>query len=245
VHRRIWGIWGMIIPLGALLISGWGCSWHRTEQGWMLCQSNNWSLEYKRAGCCCNGASECTGGCTASIPKEPDCTSGGNEEGEVLNEADPKQLEKLNNSPFAKLMARRGRLGICANCGRLGRFKEPEKGEQAQAPVIARFAPVPTQPVFCPRDEGMQPVSYEKAPIPKERESSVPAKNSQPKAPLPEEIPPPPITSDMDKSGTSVPRQLDMPRESSSWIFSSPPVKKPEQLIEAQLPPRPSERGTR
>ncbi|MGD0516763.1 MAG: hypothetical protein ABSA26_04440 [Thermoguttaceae bacterium] len=242
--RRIWGIWGMIIPLGAILISGWGCSWHRTEQGWMLRQSK-WTLEYKRAACSCNAAAECAEGCAVQLPKEPECTSDSDEEGGILNEADPKQLEKLNSSPFAKLLARRGRLGVCASCGHLGRFKEPEKGEQAQAPVIARFVPVPTQPVFCPRDENMQPVSYEKAPIPKERESSSPIKKPQPKAPLPEVIPPPPITSDMDKSGEAVPRRLDTARETSSWIFSSPGEKKPEQLIEAQLPPRPSERGTR
>jgi hypothetical protein len=243
VYRRIWGIWGMIIPLGALLISSWGCSWHRTEQGWIL--RSGWSLEYKRAACCCNGATECAGGCAASLPKEPDCASGSDEEGGVLHEADPKQLEKLNNSPFAKLLERRGRLGICASCGRLGHFKEPATGDQAQAPVIARFVPVPTQPVFCPRDENMQPVSYEKAPIPKERESSGPIKKSQPKALLPEDIPPPPIISDMDKSGAAIPRRLVAAQEPSSWIFSSPPEKKPEQLIEAQLPPRPSERGTR
>jgi hypothetical protein len=159
----------------------------------------------------------------------------------VLNEANPKQLEKLDNSPFAQQMERRGRLGLCANCGRLARFKEQKPPE----PVIARFVPVPTGPVFCPREETMQPVSYEQAPKPKEQPSIASAKKSPPKAPLPEDIPPPPIASDVEKSGAAIPKQLSAPQEQTSWIFSPPPEKKLDQLIEAQLPPRPSERVTR
>jgi hypothetical protein len=183
--------------------------------------------------------------CAAPIPKEPGCTPECNQEGEILNEANPKQLEKLDNSSFAKQMERRGRLGICANCGRLARFKEPGAGEKPPEPVIARFVPVPTQPVFCPREETVQPVSYERASKPKEQTSFASAKKSPPKAPLPEEIPPPPIASDVDKSGAAVPKQLSAAQEQTSWIFSPPPEKKPDQLIEAQLPPRPSERATR
>jgi hypothetical protein len=192
--------------------------------------------------CCRGGAPECNQGCAASIPKEPGCTPECNQEGEVLNEANPQQLEKLDNSPFAKIMERRGRLGICANCGQLARFKAEEKPPQ---PVIARFVPVPTQPVFCPRDEAMQPVYYERASKPEEQTSVASAKKSPPKAPLPEEIPPSPIASDVDKPGAAVPKQVSAPQEQTSWIFSPPPEKKPEQLIEAQLPPRPSERVIR
>ncbi len=243
MHWRKWGTWGLIIILGFLLPSGVGCAFHRTGQGWMI--QSCWSLEFKRMLCCSGGATECSGGCAVPIPKEPGCTSGGDEESEVLHEANPKQLEKLDNSLFARLMGRCGRLGICANCGRLARFNGPGAGEKPAEPVIARFVPVPTQPVFCPRGEAMQPVSYERASKPKGQESSAPAKKSQFKAPLPEEIPPPPITSDVDKSSAAVPKQPNATQEQTSWIFSTPPEKKPEQLIEAQLPPRPSERATR
>jgi hypothetical protein len=123
----------------------------------------------------------------------------------------------------------------------LVRFKEPSAAEQAP-PVIAKFHPVPTEPVFCPRDESVLAVSHDSTLQQKERLSS--AKKTGSKAPMPEEIPPSPVASDIDKSSAAVPRQLDAPRE-SSWIFSSPPEIKPEKLIEAQLPPQPSERATR
>jgi len=230
----------LIIILGALLPSGAGCACYRTGQGWVV--ESGWSLEFKRMLCCCSGAPDCNVGCAAPIPKEPGCAPECNQEGVVLNEANPKQLEKLDNAPFAKQMERSGRLGICANCGRLARFKPEEKPPE---PVVARFVPVPTGPVFCPREESMQPASYERVSKPKEQTSLASAKKSPPKAPLPEEIPPPPIASDVDKSGAAVPKQLSGPQEQTSWIFSPQPEKKSDQLIEAQLPPRPSERATR
>ena len=229
----------MIIILGALLPSGAGCACHRTGQGWVL--QSCWSLEFKRMLCCCDGAPDCSQGCAAPIPKEPGCTPECNQEGGVLNEANPKQLEKLDNSPFAKQMERRGRLGLCANCGRLARFKEQKPPE----PVIARFVPVPTQPVFCPKEDAMQPVSYEQAPKPKEQTSLVSVKKSPPKSTMPEEPPLPPIASNVAKSGAAVSKQASATQEQTSWIFAPPPEKKPDLLIEAQLPPRPSERVTR
>ena len=171
-----------------------------------------WSLEFKRMLCCHGEAPDCSVGCTAPIPKVPGCTPECNQEGEVMNEANPKQLEQLDNSPFAKLMERRGRLGLCANCGRLARFNEAGAGEKPPQPVIARFVPVPTWPVFCPREETMQPVSYQQASKPKEQRSLASEKKSPPKAPLPGEIPPPPIASDVDKSGAAVSKQLSAPR---------------------------------
>lgn len=243
MHNRRWGIQGLIIAIGIISLSGGGCSCHRTGQGWIL--QPGWSLEFKRAQFSCGRAAECTGECAAQVPKVPDCASANDKESEVLHEANPTDLEKLNNSPFARLMERRGRLGICASCGRLGRFNEPVAAEQAPMPVIAKFHPVPTQPVFCPREETMQAVSSDPTPKQKEKERGATAssKKSQPKAPMPEEIPAPPVVSDVDKSAAAVPRQLDVPREPSSWIFSPPPETKPEKLIEAQLPPRPSERA--
>ncbi len=234
----------MIIILGALLPSGAGCTCCRTGHGWVL-QPCCWSLEFKRMPCLCGAATECNEGCTAAIPREPSCAAGGCEEGVVLNEANPQELDTLKPSPFARLMGRCGRLGICANCERLGRFKGPGAEEKPREPVIARFAPVPTQPVFSPREGSMQPVAYEQIPKPKGQESSVPEKKSPPKAPLPEEIPPPPNPSNVENSRPAPAKQVNASQEQKSWIFSSPPEKKPEQLIEAQLPPRPSERVTR
>ena len=163
-----------------------------------------------------------------------------------FHEGNPRPADKLGNSPFARLLERRGRLGLCASCGRLGRFGEPAGAEQVQAPVIARLHPVPTQPVFCPREESLQlaaskPSVQERV---KEQGSASSAKKSQPKTPLHEEIPAPPVVSDEAKPRTEIPRQLDVPREPTSWIFTSP-EKKSTPVIESQLPPRPSEPGTR
>jgi hypothetical protein len=244
MHRRRWGIWGLIITIGLLLLGSGGCSFCRTGHGWFL--QSGWSLEFNRIPFCRGTATECTEGCSTQIPKEPDCGSTGKVEGEVLHNANPKTLEKLNISPFAKLMERRGRLGICASCGKMARFKEPGAKEQAPpAPVIARFVPIPTQPVFCPREENLQPTSYNPPPKPKEREASLQSKLSPPKAPLPDEIPSPPVISETDKSAAAAPRHLNDPSEPSSWIFSPTSEKKPDQLSEAQLPPRPSERAAR
>jgi hypothetical protein len=233
----------LTIILGALLPSGAGCACCRTGQGWVV--QSGWSLEFKRLVGCCSGAPDCNVGCAAPIPKEPVCTAKCNQEGEVLTEANPKQLEKLDNSPFAQQMERRGRLGLCGNCGRLARFKESCAGEKPPEPVIARFVPVPTAPDFCNRDEAMQPVPYEQAPKLKEQKSVASVKKSPPKAPLPSEIPPEPVPSKVDRSGSTATKQVSATQEQTSWIFAPLPEKKSEQLIEAQLPPRPSERATR
>jgi hypothetical protein len=261
VHRRKWGIWYFIIILGTVLPGGAGCACHRTGQGWLV-RSSRWSLEINRTQCP-DGAQVCNKEQSESTAKEPPvCKSGGDEESIVLNEANPQQLEKLNNSPFAKLLEHRGRLGICASCGRLGRFNgSPSEAEQKPPqPVIARFVPVPTEPVFCPRQETLQPVSYEQVSKTTEQTSLVSAKKTQPIAIMPEEPPLPPISfnvakssavilkqksAPVAKSSAVVPKQISAPQEQTSWIFSPPPEKKPDQLIEAQLPPRPSERATR
>jgi hypothetical protein len=246
MRGRRCGIWGLIIALGLLMLGGEGCSWCKTRQGWYL--QSGWSLEFKRMPFYCGRATECTEGCSSQVLKEPNCGSAAGAEGEVLHNANPKLLDKFSNSPFAKLMGRQGRLGLCASCGHLARFKESGAKEQAPpAPVIAKFVPVPTEPVFCPREEKMQPVSFDPAPNPKPKklESSVQSKKSQLKAPLPDEIPLPPVVSETDKSAAASPRQLNVPSEPSSWIFSPTSEVKPDQLSEAQLPPRPSERATR
>jgi len=243
MHRRRKGIWGLIIAIVPLLLSGGGCSWHRTGQGWIL--QSGWSLEFKRMPFSCCRATECTENCAVCADKEPGCSSPIDGETAILHKGNPKDLEKLNNSPLARLLERHGRLGICASCGHLARFKEPEAAEQTPPQVIAKFHPVPTQPVFCPRDETLQTAPYNSISQQKQRETSTPPKKLQSKASMPVDIPAPPVVSDIDKSTETVPRQLDVTREPSSWIFSPSPETKAAPLTEAQLPPPPSERAAR
>lgn len=184
MHGLRWGIWGLIIATGAGLLSGAGCSWHRTSQGWIL--KSSWSLEFTRKGSFCDSAAMCGDGCETCNVEKPFCTSAGNTESNVLYESSPTLLQQLGNSPFARLLARRGRLGICASCGRLGRFNEPIAGETASPPIQAKFHPVPTQPVFCPRDETTQKANFQ-APLKEIEQDSSPTK-----APSLEDIPPPP-----------------------------------------------------
>ena len=49
----------------------------------------------------------------------------------------------------------------------------------------------------------------------KDRKSSASPNDSLPKAPLPEEIPAPPVVSELNKSAASVPRQLDVPQRAA------------------------------
>ncbi|MGW8257928.1 MAG: hypothetical protein ACWGMZ_10620 [Thermoguttaceae bacterium] len=112
----------------------------------------------------------------------------------VLSEANPKLIDKLASSPFARLLQRRGRLGICAKCGHLGRFEESGVGSTASPPVIARLHPLPTRPVFSPRDDNLQSVAFTAGEPGKKQHSSSSAQRraSAPKQIVSEKIPPPP-----------------------------------------------------
>ena len=234
----------MVIGFAALLASGAGCTCYRTGQGWVL-QPRIWSLEFKRMPCVCV-AGECNAACAASTVRESPCMRepshpsasavGG------ICESDPSAAVSVDAGSNLRI----ARPPRCAKCEGLAQSKGPGVEEKPQQPVIARFAPVPTQPVFCPRDYAAQPVVYE--PVPKAKKgqaSSDPGKKSASQAPVPEEISPPPNPPNVGKSGATVPKQLHTSDEVTSWIFSPQPEKRSEQLIEAQVPPRPSERVTR
>jgi hypothetical protein len=244
VQKHRWGVCVLVIGFAALLLSGAGCTCYRTGHGWVL-QPRIWSLEFKRMACVCV-AEDCSATCAAptvresSCIKEQSCPAAASAGG--ICESNPNAAASLDACPAMRV----GRLSKCAMCDRLAQSKGPGVEEKPRQPVIARFAPVPTQPVFCPRDYAAQPVVYEQIPkTQKAQESSVPRKKSAPKAPVPEEIPPPPEPRDVGKSGAAVPRPGIAAEEQSTWIFSPQPEKGSEQLIEAQLPPRPSERATR
>jgi hypothetical protein len=239
MHRQRWKICGLIASVSAFLLCGGGCAWHRTCQGWII--RSGWSLEFKRNQSSCCNLPGCLEGCDDS---ECNCASTTDCESDVLYEANPKLLEKLSTSPFARLLERRGRLGICASCGRLGRFQESGAGKTASEPVIAKLHPLPTQPVFCPRIDTVQPTSFDTNSPEKKASSLAPPKRSSPKEPPPELIPPPPPTLKGEKSA-AVPRKMEVAPEPSSWLFSSASDKKPDPVIEAQLPPRPSEPATK
>jgi hypothetical protein len=254
MQRRSLAVNGWIIVVCILLLSGGGCSWCPTGHGWLL--QSGWSLEFKRIPFCTR-TPVCVEECVIEAPKdrscEPVCENSGENNGEVINEANPPIIKRENCSLFARMLGRGCRSSICAGCGRSSdRYPEARTKEaMEQQPVIARLHPVPTQPVFCPREETTQPASYDPAlkQKVKDQATSTPAKKiqSRPKAPLPEEIPPPPVDSELEKSAATAPRQLDIPPEPQSWVFS-PPVadtKKSEPLVEAQLQPGPSERTTK
>ncbi len=243
MQRRKCAIVQSIIALVTLLFIGGGCSWHRTGMGWTV--QSGWSLEFRRNPCSCGMAGQCTEQCAAQIPPGPNCAGASDTESEVINTDNPKFLEKPSNSPFARLLERHGRLGLCASCGRLTRFPGSGAEEQAIQPVIAKLHPVPTQPVFCPRQEAMQPASNDPGASQKAVETAASLKKPRPKATRPKEIPAPPGESEVDSSAAAVPRQLNVPREPWSWIFSTSPEKKAEPVVEAQVPPWPSERATR
>jgi hypothetical protein len=239
MNRRWWRICSLIFTMETLILCMAGCRFHSTRQGWTMSQPD-WSLEFKRSPSC-NAATQSAESSNGENSKVQEGRNSEDGEEAVLYRADPRLLERYNNSPFARLMERRGRLGICACCGRLGRFEGTDSIERPPQQVIARLFPVPTQPVFSPRDETMQSVCYEPDVRKKKQEPAEQKNKSQPKAPMPEEIPAPPVASAPDKSAAAAPRQLDqldLQRETSTWIFTKPPETKPDPVIEPYIPPR-------
>ncbi|MCC6123961.1 MAG: hypothetical protein IT426_03290 [Pirellulales bacterium] len=243
-----------------MLLAGSGCSFVKVPQGWIL--DTGWSLEFHRmpfnvsrekprettceTGCnptcnadCANPSHESGTPTVAPAPIEPAPCLHIIEEGAL-----PQAGE---SSGLMNLLKRRGRLGVCATCGKLGRFKEPRPAEPATMPMIAKFHPVPAAPVFCPH-----PNTIAANPA----EFHLPAGNKQPaapngKIPLPpqpgrilppmpqmEIIPPPPPSVGFDKLERE-PRELDVPPEPPDWIFSAP-ENRPDKVIEAQSQPNKS-----
>jgi hypothetical protein len=102
-------------------------------------------------------------------------------------------------------------------------------------PVVAKFHPVPTAPVFCPQPNPTKPAGFE-SPVEKKKTSSnkpVPLKKATlppkpqkvpPPSSKPEEIPPPPPTSPSSKA-EKAPREFELPAEPPEWVFTNAEAK--------------------
>jgi hypothetical protein len=147
-------------------------------------------------------------------------------------------------------------MGCCAHHGCLG------GADQIPPPVVARLHPVPTQPVFCPRDEAPQPIEYSQAAQTANNATDVASdtktltgpqeaaqlsalrQNSGPQTARRQAAREPAGIAEVGAT-TPAPRQLNAPPEASSWIFSNSPQNKSEAVAAAELPPWPSDRATR
>lgn len=237
MHRDVRGRFLLcLVTVGGLLATGGGCSFIKVPQGWMF--STGWSLEFHRmpfnVSCekPCERASSpaCEPGCN------PNCNSNAgaaNESGQptlappvepapTLHKVEEEGSPTANESGMMNLLKRRGRLGICSTCGKLGRFGEPQPAEASTMPVIAKFHPVPAAPVFCPQPNSAQIVEFQ-SPASKTATHKKPAAAPAPKnvAPPAEAIPPPPPSAQHSKLERA-PRELDVPPEPPDWVFMAP-----------------------
>jgi hypothetical protein len=230
--------------VGNLLVLGGGCAVNRTPRGWLV--RTGCTLEYTRPlHCSLHGPA--AGNYSMTDPGENPAAN--EPSGEALSsDSAEKIIGNGDNSLWLRLLQRRGRLGICANCKKLMRIGASSSSPPPTAgtvPVNPRFLPVPTQPVFAvwkspPESGGMQAVpGDQQAPGP-------PSLSLPPSSPtMPEEIPAPPAAAQsaegdhtlftLQKSGQSTSSQQDSSSKESSWVFSKPPVQKPDPVIE--IPP--------
>jgi hypothetical protein len=265
MHRDVRGMFHVyLLAIGTMLLAGSGCSFVKVPQGWVL--STGWSLEFHRMPFNVSREKPCETACeTGCNPTcTSDCVQPSKESGNPTVAPTPIEpapsLHKIEegalpqgseSSGFMNLLKRRGRLGVCTTCGKLGRFKEPQPAEPATMPIIAKFHPVPAAPVFCPQPNALvaNPTEFHR-----------PSGNNQPaapsrKIPLPplpgrippptpqmEVIPPPPPSIGVSKSERE-PRELDVPPEPPEWIFSAP-EKRSDHLSEAQSQPNKSRAPT-
>jgi len=130
--------------------------------------------------------------------------------------------------------------GEAASCAPRGRCKAGPKMQDACVDYLnhPRFHPVPTKPVFSPREPGsLSPVPTKDA-LTEPELIAPPAEvpNPSPKVPV-APVPPPekaPIEPGELNQGdqSSVPRRLDTISGSPSWIFTPPPLLKldPESM---------------
>jgi hypothetical protein len=243
--------------VGNLLVLGGGCAVNRTPRGWLV--RTGCTLEYTRP-LHCSLRGPASGNCITADPGETHADS--ESSGEALSaDAAAEIIGNKENSLWLRLLQRRGRLGICANCKRLMRIGASPSAPPPMAgtvPVNPRFNPVPTQPVFTvwksPPESGSVPT------VPGDQQAPGPPLLSPPSSPstTPEEIPAPPAAarsvegdhtifgdhrrpsvdgarSVPEKSGQTINSQQDSSSKESSWVFSKPPLQKPDPVIE--IPP--------
>ncbi len=238
MHRDVRGIFFLyLVAIGGFLLAGGGCSFVKMPQGWIF--RTGWSLEFHRMPfnvscekpCALGCEPNCNGEC-ANPPKEsgqPTAAPQPIEPAPTLHKVEEGELPTANDSSgLMNLLKRRGRLGICATCGKLGRFKEPHPAEQATMPVIAKFHPVPAAPVFCPLPNmatttvDFQSLAGKKKPSTMKKTPPPPQPGiTSPPAPQPEVIPPPPPSVRNSKTERA-PRELDLPPEPPDWVFLAP-----------------------
>jgi hypothetical protein len=247
MHGRNRGLGVFCAILSAFLLNTAGCSWHKTCQGWLL--ESGWSLEFQRIPFCPR-TTECCPDCGVPASCGHDCPPCGerpcayNEE-RVFSPVEGESAARLpvesqvvenecNRPLWCKIFGRPCRMEASSSGGRAKCSKEAKESvapPAANPRVIARFHPVPTQPVFSPRPSDVKATSLQD--------------DSEPNAPEPEEIPAPPPSVPVNKSASS-PRQLDVPAEPPSWIFSSPPEhQRSDSLTDAPSPSRSAERTAR
>jgi hypothetical protein len=242
MHKRLSRLILAAGIVGVLLMPGGGCAVNRTPHGWLV--RSGCTLEFTRPfHCALHGPASGTCCVTDSDENHPV-----NEpSGEALSaDSAEKMIGNSENSGWLRLLQRRGRLGICANCKQMMQIAPsappPTAGTE---PVHPRFYPVPTQPVFTAREfplatgnnqavPGTQPDPGTPHPLPSSSPSTAP-----------EEIPAPPAaaksaegdgpTFTTQKTEQSSDSQQESSQKESNWVFSKPPERKPDPVIE--IPP--------
>jgi hypothetical protein len=228
LHRLILGLG---IAIGVLFSSG-GCSFHRTPCGWTL--SSGWNLEFSRLKRCsaagCSSSGDCDAVDASKTSYKADTCGDAVSADEVIC--------KGENPVWMRLLQRRGRLCICSNCKQLVHANKspssPSSGSDsapkaANAPIIPKLFPVPTQPAFTPREVQVEGAKFK--PVPGGRGLD----RHSPPLSIPEEIPAPPAFLKGEKSARSTEKPEDSQGQ-SSWVFSRPPDQKPDPVIEPPLP---------
>jgi hypothetical protein len=242
MHRDVRGhFYIYLLVIGGLLLPGGGCSFVKMPQGWVL--NTGWSLEFHRmpfnVSCEKPCAAVCEPGCApncnpecANPPKEtsqPTVAPQRVEPAPTLHKVEDGEPPEANESSgLMNLLKRRGRLGVCSTCGKLGHFQEPQPAEAATMPVIPKFHPVPAAPVFCPQSNATKPVDFQS---PASKKKTSPTKKSPPPPPQPGKIPPPatqpevipsPPPSVHTNKPEHAPRELEIPPEPPDWVFLAP-----------------------
>jgi hypothetical protein len=248
MHRELRGHFYLSLLALCALFACSGCSFVKVPNGWML--NTGWSLEFHRLPFNAAGEKTCAAGCDtacnatcnsdgANAASETSCPTESVESAATLHKVEGEFSNEGESSAFANLLKRRGRLGVCATCGKLGRFKEPQPAVASTMPVIAKFHPVPTAPVFCPQPNLTRAADFQ---TPTGNKKPLLSKKI-PLPPRPEVIPPPPASAEGVKAERA-PRELDVPPEPPDWAFTTP-ENQPDPMSEAQSLKRSAESSKR